>query len=246
MSPWFSTSTMTSEPSRTFKIGPGIDPLYASMRTVASPSRLATGAIRRSKCSPSDISTNSGAHALGSPDASVGKRSVGSVSAWCCIGQRPSFGLRPQRGATDGDGGRCTQRGRCRVSGQFVLRAALDASRGRRSSHSGAISRGATTATCGFDPQYLLRSQGTFADRATEKRAEATGVQMPVAVTSITERREPNAQVAYGEAVQVPGAAARDLLGLGSEKAGELPLEAQPRVLLDDAFADRVGYLAAA
>ena len=69
---------------------------------------------------------------------------------------------------------------------------------------------------------------------------------MPVAVTSITERREPNAQVAYGEAVQVPGAAARDLLGLGSEKAGELPLEAQPRVLLDDAFADRVGYLAAA
>ena len=63
---------------------------------------------------------------------------------------------------------------------------------------------------------------------------------------STTEGREPNAQVAHGEAVQVPGAATRDLLGLGSEKPGELPLEAQPRVLLDDALADCIGYLVAA
>ena len=69
---------------------------------------------------------------------------------------------------------------------------------------------------------------------------------LPVAVTSITEGREPNAQVAHGEAVQIPGAATRDLLGLGSEKPGELPLEAQPRVLLDDALADCIGYLVAA
>ena len=61
-----------------------------------------------------------------------------------------------------------------------------------------------------------------------------------------TEGREPDAQVAQGEAVQVPGAATRDLLGLGSEKPGELALEAQPRVLLDDALADRIGYLVAA
>ena len=46
--------------------------------------------------------------------------------------------------------------------------------------------------------------------------------------------------------MQVPGAATRDLLGLGSEKPGELPLEAQPRVLLHDALADRIGYLVAA
>ena len=64
--------------------------------------------------------------------------------------------------------------------------------------------------------------------------------------TSTTEGREPNAQVAHGEAVQVPGAATGDLLGLGSEKPGELPLEAQPRVFLDDALADCIGYLVAA
>jgi hypothetical protein len=68
---------------------------------------------------------------------------------------------------------------------------------------------------------------------------------LAVAVTSITEGREPNAQVAHGEAVQVPGAATRDLLGLGSKKPGELPLEAQSRVLLDDALADCIGYLVA-
>src|SRR4051794_11572151 len=69
---------------------------------------------------------------------------------------------------------------------------------------------------------------------------------LPVAVTSTTEGREPNAQVAQGEAVQVPGTAAGDLLGLRSEQPGELPLEAQPRVLLDDALADCIGYLVAA
>src|SRR4051794_13803577 len=67
-----------------------------------------------------------------------------------------------------------------------------------------------------------------------------------VTVTSIAEGREVNAEVAHGEAVQVPGAATRDLLGLGSEKPGELPLESQPRVLLDDALADCIGYLVAA
>src|SRR5215210_1744438 len=60
----------------------------------------------------------------------------------------------------------------------------------------------------------------------------------PVAVTSTTEWREPDAHVARGEAMQVPGAATRDLLGLGPEQPRELPLEAQPRVLLDDAVAD--------
>jgi hypothetical protein len=69
---------------------------------------------------------------------------------------------------------------------------------------------------------------------------------LPVGVTSLAEGREPNAQVAHGEAVQVPGAATRDLLGLGSEQPGELPLEAQPRVLPDDALADCIGYLVAA
>src|SRR3954454_5154323 len=63
---------------------------------------------------------------------------------------------------------------------------------------------------------------------------------------SIAEGREPDTQVAQREAVQVPGAATRDLLGLGSQKPGELPPEAQPRVLLDDARSDRIGYLVAA
>jgi hypothetical protein len=84
------------------------------------------------------------------------------------------------------------------------------------------------------------RSQST-----TDFRLRAL-ITLPVAVASTTEGREPNAQVAHGEAVQVPGAATRDLLGLGSEKPGELPLEAQPRVLLDHALADCIGYLVAA
>src|SRR5215212_12083868 len=64
-----------------------------------------------------------------------------------------------------------------------------------------------------------------------------------VAATSTAEGREPDAEVAQGEAVQVPGAATRNLLGLGSQQSGELPLEAQPWVLPDDASADRVGDL---
>ena len=52
--------------------------------------------------------------------------------------------------------------------------------------------------------------------------------------------------VAQGEAVQVPGAATGDLLAPAPEKSGELPLEAQPRVLMDDALADGIGYLVAA
>ena len=69
---------------------------------------------------------------------------------------------------------------------------------------------------------------------------------LPIADTSTSEGREPNAQVAHREAMQVPGAATRDLPGLGSEKPGELPLEAQPRVLLDDALTDCIGYFVAA
>src|SRR5918996_1779037 len=53
------------------------------MRRVASPSRLATGAISRSKTSPSASSTTSGAAASGRPAASVGKRSVVSVLGAC-------------------------------------------------------------------------------------------------------------------------------------------------------------------
>ena len=68
----------------------------------------------------------------------------------------------------------------------------------------------------------------------------------PVAVTSTTEGREPDAQVAQGEEVQIPGAATGDLPGLGSEQPGALPLAAQPRVLLDDALANCIGYLIAA
>jgi hypothetical protein len=50
---------------------------------------------------------------------------------------------------------------------------------------------------------------------------------MPKPLASTTEGREPDGQVAHGEAIQVPGATTRDLLGLGSEKPGEFPLEAQ-------------------
>jgi hypothetical protein len=39
----------------------------------------------------------------------------------------------------------------------------------------------------------------------------------PDAAASTAEGREPNAHVAHGEAVQVPRATTRDLLGLGSE-----------------------------
>jgi hypothetical protein len=63
---------------------------------------------------------------------------------------------------------------------------------------------------------------------------------------SLAEGREPDAQVAHSEPVQVPGAATRDLLGLGSQKRGELAREAQPRVLLNDALADCIGNLVAA
>src|SRR5215470_5726857 len=63
---------------------------------------------------------------------------------------------------------------------------------------------------------------------------------------SSTERRHPDAQVGDGEAVQIPRPAARDLLGLRAPQRGELALEPQPRELLDDAPADRVGDLVAA
>src|SRR5262249_34732172 len=74
----------------------------------------------------------------------------------------------------------------------------------------------------------------------TGRRSGALGA------TSITEGREPNGQVAHGEPAQIPGAATRDLPGLGAEKPGERPLEAQPRAFLADGLADLIGYLAAA
>jgi hypothetical protein len=51
---------------------------------------------------------------------------------------------------------------------------------------------------------------------------------------SAAERSEPYRHVSEREAVQVPGATVRDLLGLGSQQRGELPLESDPRVVLDD------------
>src|SRR4051812_4991632 len=77
-----------------------------------------------------------------------------------------------------------------------------------------------------------------FETRVQDRLRTAAACRSPD--TSTAEGREPDAQIAHGEAVQVPGAPARDLLGLGSEKPGELPLEAQPRVLLDDALADGI------
>src|SRR5919204_2528087 len=60
------------------------------------------------------------------------------------------------------------------------------------------------------------------------------------------ERCEPDADVADREAMQVPRAPARNLLGLGAQQPRELPLEAQPRVLRDYALADGVRDLIAA
>jgi hypothetical protein len=135
----------------------------------------------------------------------------------------------------------------------------------RRAQQTGVGSRASTCAhSSPFDQYIQLTAVGEVIFRASRRqtqrpdRQEDSGLQfttdlrtagprpLPVAVTSTAEGREPNAEVAHGEAVQVPGAAARDLLGLGSEKPGELPLEAQPRVLLDDALADCIGYLVAA
>src|SRR5919109_3192319 len=53
------------------------------MRTVASPSRFATGAISRSKTSPSASSATAGGTASGRPAASVGKTSVVRVLGVC-------------------------------------------------------------------------------------------------------------------------------------------------------------------
>src|SRR5918995_2574277 len=55
------------------------------MRTVASPSCLATGAISRSNTSPSASGTTSGAAASGRPAASVGKTSVVRVLGVCLL-----------------------------------------------------------------------------------------------------------------------------------------------------------------
>src|SRR4051794_20972579 len=65
-----------------------------------------------------------------------------------------------------------------------------------------------------------------------------------VVATSTAEGREPDAEIAHGEAVQVPGAATRNLLGLGAQQSGELPFEVQPWVLPDDVSADCVGDFA--
>jgi hypothetical protein len=88
------------------------------------------------------------------------------------------------------------------------------------------------------------KTRGLWFDR--EKRRPGRRSPAQVTDTSTGEGREPNAQIAHGEAVQVPSTATRDLLGLGSKKPGELPLEAQPWVLLDDPVAHFIGYLVAA
>jgi hypothetical protein len=59
--------------------------------------------------------------------------------------------------------------------------------------------------------------------------------------SSPAEGRETNAQVAHGEPVQEPPATPRDLLGFGPPQPGELPLEAQPRVVPNDAPPNGVG-----
>lgn len=68
---------------------------------------------------------------------------------------------------------------------------------------------------------------------------------MLVFVTSFMEGRELDAYVVHGEAMQVSGAAMRDLFGFGLEKFGEFLFEAQLWVFLDDALVDGVGYFVA-
>src|SRR5918996_940302 len=96
-------------------------------------------------------------------------------------------------------------------------------------------SRGATSSSA--RREVIFRASGHQTQRPDRQAA---------VFSSNHGRARAECQVAYGEAVQVPGAATRDLLGLGSEKPGELPLEAQPWVLLDDSLADCIGYLVAA
>src|SRR4051812_20800948 len=48
MSPSFVIRAVISAPCGTRQVGPGIEPLYPSMRTVEPPIRLVTGVIRRS------------------------------------------------------------------------------------------------------------------------------------------------------------------------------------------------------
>ena len=93
--------------------------------------------------------------------------------------------------------------------------------------------------------QHLRRRVGSL--YGTEgHRFESCRARSSERVSSTAERCEPDAQVAQGEPVQVPRATTRHSLGLGSEEPGELPLEAQPGVLLDDALPDCVGYLVTA
>ncbi len=61
--------------------GAGDAAVQANIRTVASPSRLATGATRRSRVSPPANSSSWGRPASGNPDGSVGNDSVGSAGS---------------------------------------------------------------------------------------------------------------------------------------------------------------------
>ena len=76
------TSTTSSEPWRTRSVGPGTEPLYAIIRTVSSPIRLATAAIRSSNVSPSARSTTCVGAASGRPALSVEKVAVALAASW--------------------------------------------------------------------------------------------------------------------------------------------------------------------
>lgn len=57
---------------------------------------------------------------------------------------------------------------------------------------------------------------------------------LPGCRRSAAERSDPDAHIAQGEAVQVPGPPVSNSRGLISEQSGELPLETRPWVVLDD------------
>ena len=65
-----------------------MEPVQPSIRTVMSPSLLATAPIRRSNVPPSASSSNGGRAASGSPVGSVGNDSAGigrPGSVGCCM-----------------------------------------------------------------------------------------------------------------------------------------------------------------
>src|SRR4051794_9353927 len=80
--------TTISEPSWTLKVGPGTEPLYASMRTVSTPISFATGAIRRSTDADGATSTTSLSRAAARPSVADGNWSAARVGAGSFMGAR--------------------------------------------------------------------------------------------------------------------------------------------------------------